>query len=147
MEELYELRTYLETGKYQEALLLLDELEEMSRDDKINRISSFMEVLLIHLIKQAAEKKTTRSWEVSIRHALRQMVKINKRRKAGGEYLTAQELRTALEETYESALDSASLETLEGQYTAEELDARVDRTAITTLAWEKMQQAQSSVRL
>ena len=142
MEELYELRKYIETGKYQEALLLVDEMEDMSRDDKINRISSFMEVLLVHLIKQAAEKKTTRSWEVSIRHALRQMVKINKRRKAGGWYLTTQELRTALEETYESALDSASLETLAGQYTAEELDSLVDRTAITTLAWEKMQQAQ-----
>src|SRR6266849_4701494 len=142
MEELYELRKYIETGKYQEALLLLDEMEDMSRDDKINRISSFMEVLLVHLIKQAAEKKTTRSWEVSIRHALRQIVKINKRRKGGGWYLTAHELRAALEETYESALDSASLETLAGQYTAEELDSLVDRTAITTLAWEKMQQAQ-----
>ena len=142
MEELYELRKYIETGKYQEALLLVDEMEDMSRDDKINRISSFMEVLLVHLIKQAAEKKTTRSWEVSIRHALRQMVKINKRRKAGGWYLTAQELRAALEETYESALDSASLETLAGQYTAEELDSLVARTEITTLAWEKMQQAQ-----
>jgi len=142
MEELYELRKYIETGKYQEALLLLDEMEDMSRDDKINRISSFMEVLLVHLIKQAAEKKTTRSWEVSIRHTLRQIVKINQRRKAGGWYLTTQELRAALEETYESALDSASLETLAGQYTAEELDSLVDRTAITTLAWEKMQQAQ-----
>ena len=142
MEELYELRKYIETGKYQEALLLLDEMEDMSQDDKINRISSFMEVLLVHLIKQAAEKKTTRSWEVSIRHTLRQIVKINKRRKAGGWYLTTQELRAALEETYESALDSASLETLAGQYTDEELDSLVDRTAITTLAWEKMQQAQ-----
>jgi len=142
MEELYELRKYIETGKYQEALLLLDEMEDMSQDDKINRISSFMEVLLVHLIKQAAEKKTTRSWEVSIRHTLRQIVKINQRRKAGGWYLTTQELRAALEETYESALDSASLETLAGQYTAEELDSLVDRTAITTLAWEKMQQAQ-----
>ncbi len=142
MEELDELRTYIETGKYQEALLLLDEMEDMSRDDKINRISNFMEVLLVHLIKQAAEKKTTRSWEVSIRHALRQIVKINKRRKAGGWYLTAQELRAALEETYESALDSASLETLAGQYTAEELHAIVDRTAIITLAWAHMQQAQ-----
>ena len=142
MEELYELRTYIETGKYQEALLLLDEMEDMSRDDKINRISSSMEVLLVHLIKQAAEKKTTRSWEMSIRHALRQIVKINRRRKTGGWYLTAQELRAALEETYESALDSTSLETLEGQYTAEGLDAIVDRTAVTALAWEKIQQAQ-----
>ena len=103
MEELSALRTYIETGNYQDALLLLDEMEEMSRDDKINRLSSCMEVLLVHLITQAAEKKTTRSWEVSIRHALRQIVKINTRRKAGRWYLTAQELRTALEETYEAA--------------------------------------------
>ena len=142
MEELSALRTYIETGNYQDALLLLDEMEEMSRDDKINRLSSCMEVLLVHLIKQAAEKKTTRSWEVSIRNALRQIVKINKRRKAGGWYLTAQELRTALEETYEAALDNASLETLAGQYTAAELSALVDRTAIITLAWAHLQQAQ-----
>jgi hypothetical protein len=142
MEDLYELRTYIETGKYQEALLLLDEMEDMSQDDKINRISSFIEVLLVHFIKQVAEKKTTRSWEVSMRHALRQIVKINKRRKAGGWYLTTQELRAALEETYEAALDSASLETLAGPYTAEELDSIVDRTAITALAWEKIQHTQ-----
>jgi pentatricopeptide repeat protein len=39
MEELYELhelRNYLEAGKYKEALTLLDDMEEMSRDDKIN---------------------------------------------------------------------------------------------------------------
>ena len=65
MEEIYELRAYIESGHYKEALLLLDEMEEMSRDDKINRISSFMEVLLVHLIKQAAEQRTTRPWDVS----------------------------------------------------------------------------------
>ena len=37
MEELYELRNYLEAGQYKEALTLLDELEEMGRDDKINK--------------------------------------------------------------------------------------------------------------
>ena len=107
MEELYELRAYIESGQYKEALLLLDEMEEMSRDDKINRISSFMEVLLVYLIQQAAEQRTTRSWDVSTRNALRQIVRINKRRQAGGWYLTDEELRAALEEAYESALDSA----------------------------------------
>jgi hypothetical protein len=34
------------------------------------------------------------------------------------------------------------LATLEGPYTAEELDSMVDRTAIIALAWEKIQQAQ-----
>jgi uncharacterized protein DUF29 len=143
MEELYELRTYIETGKYQEALLLLDEMEEMSRDDKINRISSFMEVLLVHLIKQAVEKRTTRSWDVSIRKALRQIMKINKRRKAGGWYLTEEELRIALEEAYASALDSAALEALGGRYTTEEISAMIDRSEMLQWALQQMQPVES----
>jgi hypothetical protein len=45
-------------------------MDEMSRDDKINKIISYMRVLLIHLIKQAVEKRSTRSWEDSIEDAL-----------------------------------------------------------------------------
>src|SRR5215467_292797 len=141
MEELYELRAYIESGHYKEALLLLDEMEEMSRDDKINRISSFMEVLLVHLIKQAAEQRTTRSWDVSIRNALRQIVRINTRRKAGGWYLTDEELSAALAEAYASALDSASLEVYEGKYTAEEMCTMVDRAKILQRAFEQIKPA------
>ena len=141
MEELYELRAYIESGHYTEALLLLDEMEEMSRDDKINRISSCMEVLLVHLIKQAAAQKTTRSWDVSIRNALHQIVRINKRRKACGWYLTDAELSAALEEAYESALDSASLEVYEGKYTAEEMCTMVDRAKIIQRAFEQIKPA------
>ena len=141
MEELYELRAYIESKHYKEALQLLDEMEEMSRDDKINRISSFMEVLLVHLIKQAAAQRTTRSWDVSIRNALRQIVRINKRRKADGWYLTDEELSAALEEAYESALDSASLEVYEGKYTAEEMCTLVDRAKIIQRAFEQIKPA------
>ena len=144
MEELYELRTYIETGKYQEALLLLDEMEEMSLDDKITRISSFMEVLLVHLIKQAVEKRTTRSWDVSIRNALRQIMKLNKRRKAGGWYLTEEELYIASEEAYASALDSAALEALGGQYTTEEISAMIDRPEMIRWALQQMQPVASA---
>ena len=38
MEELWELRRYVEAGDVDAALALLDEMEEMSRDDKITRI-------------------------------------------------------------------------------------------------------------
>jgi hypothetical protein len=138
MEELDELRHYITAGKYQDALLLLDEMEEMSRDDKINRITSFMEVLLIHLIKQAAEQRTTRSWEVSMRNARRQIIRINKRRKAGGWYLSHDELADALTEAYESALDSASLEVFEGRYTTEELANLVARSRISERAFEQV---------
>lgn len=141
MEELDELRHYITAGKYQDALLLLDEMEDMSRDDKINRITSFMEVLLVHLIKQVAEQRTTRSWEVSIRNALRQIGRINKRRKAGGWYLNNDELADALAEAYESALDSASLEVFEGRYTAAELTNLVAREEILARAFEQVQHA------
>ena len=63
MEELLELRQFLEQGKIHEALLLVDELEEMSLGDKINKIDSYGVILLIHLIKQKAENRSTRSWD------------------------------------------------------------------------------------
>ena len=62
MEELHELRTYIEQGHYDDALNLIGEMEEMSKDDKINRRLSYFLILQMHLIKQQAENRTTRSW-------------------------------------------------------------------------------------
>jgi hypothetical protein len=144
MEELYELRKYLESGQYDDALLWLDEMEAMSRDDKITRIASFMEILLLHLIKQAAEQRTTPSWERSIHNALRYIVRTNKRRKAGGYYLTDTELLAALEETFDDALYNASFETWRGQHTAAELGTVIDRRAILQRAFELLQHMQQT---
>ena len=79
MEELLALRHYIEQPRYTEALDLLAEMEEMSREDKVNKIYSFVEVLLLHLIKQRAEQRMTRSWELSIRNAARHIARVNKR--------------------------------------------------------------------
>ena len=106
MEELLELRRYIEQQRYPEALDLIAEMEEMSREDKINKICSFAEILLLHLIKQAAEKRSTRSWDFSIRHATRHLARINTRRKSGGTYADEVELRTILAEAYQPALDA-----------------------------------------
>ena len=51
MEELLTLRRYIEQQRYTEALDLLAELEEMSREDKVNKIYSLAKILLLHLIK------------------------------------------------------------------------------------------------
>jgi hypothetical protein len=102
------------------------------------RITSFMEDLLIHLITQAVEKRTTRSWDVSIRNALRHIGKINKRRKTGGWYLTEDELSAALEEAFESALDNAALEVLGGRHSPEEIAVMIDRAEILRLALHKI---------
>lgn len=143
MEELLELRRYLEAGDYDAALQVLDELDEMSRKDTIYKIQSFMEILLIHLIKQQAEQRTTRSWDLSIRTACRRIQRLNKRRKAGGWFLTAEELQEALAEVYDDALDRAAFEAFEGQYTTEELAAMVNRQEILARALGLVQPEQT----
>jgi Domain of unknown function DUF29 len=130
MDELADLRTLLTEGRIEDALLLVDELDEMSREDKINKISSYMRLVLIHLIKQHAEQRSPRSWEVSVQEALRQLTRTNTRRKAGGVYLTREELRAELEDAYDLALERAALEAFGGIYSAEELATRVVREQV-----------------
>jgi len=135
-EELEQLRQYLETGQLDAAFGLLDEMDEMSRDDKIHKIQSYMHVLLVHLIKQAAERRTTASWDRSIRNALFWIPRINRRRKAGGWYIAAEDLQDALNDVYEHALDSAAAETLGGEHTADSLAPLVERDQLLTQAYE-----------
>ena len=143
MEELYELRSYIEQGCYTDALVLLGEMEEMSRDDKINKIGSFLEILLLHLIKRHAENRTTRSWDISIRNTIAEIGRSNKRRKAGGYYLTKAELQEAIDEVYETALGSASLEAFDGIYDPTQLAEMIDETAIKAEALRLLLHTQS----
>jgi hypothetical protein len=103
---------------------------------KLNKIFSFSIILLLHLIKQQAEKRTTRSWEVSIRNSVRQIQRSNKRRKAKGNYLTSEEVQETLIDAYQSALDGAALEAFEGRYEAEELDRMVEKNTIIDQAMQ-----------
>jgi hypothetical protein len=114
MDELLQLRDYIEHGRYADAINLIGELEEMSRDDKIHKIESYLQVLLIHLVKRHAEQRSTRSWDVSVRNAVDAIRRTNKRRKAGGDYLDEGELAQAIDDIYPSALRQASLEAFEG---------------------------------
>ncbi|MDZ8107492.1 MAG: DUF29 family protein [Nostoc sp. DedQUE12a] len=134
MEELLTLKDLLFRGDIQAALLIVEELEEMSRNDIIKTIRSYAVILLLHLIKQQAENRTTRSWEVSIRNSIREIQRENKRRKAGGYYLTQEELRETLEEAYLNAIDEASLEVEEGRYEVQELEKLVNAEEILNSA-------------
>jgi Domain of unknown function DUF29 len=134
MEELLELKTLLHQGNISGALLLIEDLEEMSKSDKLNKIFSYGIILLIHLIKKAAEQRTTRSWETSILNSVKQIQRINQRHKANSTYLTEQELTETLEDAYESALRDAALEAFEGRYEAEQLDGMIEQTEILQAA-------------
>lgn len=144
MEELLELREHIQAKRYHAALCLVDELEEMSREDKVNKVYSFSIILLLHLIKQKAENRTTRSWELSIRNASRQIARTNKRRKSGGYYLTEEGLLETLSDAYQSALESAAIEALEGRYDYQRLGAMVDRGQIEQQALALIVQEQQN---
>lgn len=130
MEELLELKDLLLKGDISGAIAIVGDLEEMSKNDIINSIRSYAVILLLHLIKQQAENRTTRSWEVSIRNSVREIQKRNKRRKASVYYLTSEELVETLEEAYLNALDEASLEVEEGRYLPDELEQLVNKEDI-----------------
>jgi hypothetical protein len=134
MEELLELKGFLLSGNISGALLLVEEMTEMSKDDKLNKIYSFAKILLLHLIKQRAENRTTRSWDLSIKNSVREIQRTNQRRKAKGNYCEPSELRETIEEAYEIALDAAAGEAFEGRYEADALGAMVDREAIINQA-------------
>jgi hypothetical protein len=127
MEELLQLKQLLHQGNIAEALLLVEELEEMSKSDKINKIFSYGIILLLDLIKQGAENRTTKSWEVSIRNSVKQIQRSNQRHKTKGNYLTDEELKETLEDAYESALNQASLEAFDGIYESEKLGSMVNQ--------------------
>jgi len=134
MEELLQLRDHLEHQRYAEALDLLGEMEEMSRDDKINKIYSFTVILLLHLIKQSAEKRTTSSWDLSIWNAKTQIRRVNQRRKAKGTYVSTAELGEIVTEAYVEALKRAAVEAFGGAYSEKALGALVDQGAIEAQA-------------
>ncbi len=136
MEELLELKNLLLAGNVPDALILVEEMTEMSKDDKLNKIFSFSIIVLLHLIKQQAEKRSTRSWETSISNSVRQIQRINQRRKTGGNYLTSEELKETLDDAYFSALRQAALEAFEGIYKPEEIEAMVDKNKIINQALE-----------
>ena len=147
MEELITLKDLLYQGKITEALELVEELEEMSKSDKINKIFSYGVILLLHLIKKSTENRTTKSWEASTRHSVKQIKRTNKRPKSKGNYLTYEELMEALEDAYESALDRAALEAFEGIYDAEELGSMVNREAIVRTAMDLILERQDDSEL
>lgn len=130
MEELEALRKMVEEHDYTAALALIDEMYEMSKDDKFVKIESYIHVLLVYLIKQNVEKRRTDACRKSIDYALRGINKSNKRRSSGGFYLKPQDLEDAIEESFSHALVDASEEAFGGAYDKKVLKEMIDTDAI-----------------
>ena len=130
MEEILELRKSIQEGRYSDALHIIDELEEMAKEDKTDKIFSYMQILLIHLIKQHAEERTSRSWDNSIYHSLQQIKRVNKRRKAGGDYMKPDEIFEDLHNAFDLAIRDAAEEAFGGIYSSEQLLTKIDKNKI-----------------
>jgi hypothetical protein len=135
MEELLELKALLLKGDIKGSLAMVENLEDMSKNGIISNIRSYAVILLLHLIKQQAENRTTRSWDVSIRNSVREIQRQNNPRKAGGYYLSDEELRDTLNEAYLNALDASSLEVEEGRYESNEVEAIINKNKLISDAF------------
>lgn len=126
MEELTQLRKSIEKHDFVTALQIVDDLEEMSVEDKLNKIFSYMIVLLLHLIKEDAEKRLTKSWKLSINNSVKQINRTNKRRKSGGYYAKREDLTEIINDAFELALEGSAIEAFGGAYDELELIELID---------------------
>ncbi|AFZ37198.1 protein of unknown function DUF29 [Stanieria cyanosphaera PCC 7437] len=113
MEEIIELKQSIINRDWEKSLAIIEELEEMGRQDKINNLQSFLVILLVHLIKIQIEKRVTKSWRNSIINSL---LEIQKRNHLGKKsyYIKQNDWADSFAETFPRALIKASQEIFEG---------------------------------
>jgi hypothetical protein len=134
MEELLELKDCLLNHQYERAIDIVEELEQMGRQDKINNLESFLVILLIHLIKIQVEKRVTRSWRSSILNSLREIQKRNKLGKKS-QYIKQNEWLEHIVDVYPDAIFKTADEAF-GGIEIPELKSLVDISALQNLTLE-----------
>lgn len=136
MEELLELKELLINGEVESALMLVGDLEEMGKKGVARNIRSYAKVLLLHLVKQQVENRTTKSWDISIRNAVREILDINARPKNRGTYLNNEELYEVISAALDSAIDEAAIECCEGIYEARQIEEMVNQSSLIDRAYQ-----------
>ncbi|MEO0845295.1 MAG: hypothetical protein AAFY50_02580 [Cyanobacteria bacterium J06648_1] len=87
-------------------------------------------------MKQSAEQRTTKSWDVSIANSVKRINRTNKRRKSCGYYAKGEELQEIIDDAAIPALRNASLEAFEGSKTEAEILELIDIKTIKKMALE-----------
>ena len=130
-QELTDLRNSILQGNYADALAIVDELEGMSKQAILRNIKSYVNILLIHLIKNQVEQQLTNSWVASIRNSIREVKKLNIKDNNKSYYVNQDEWETLIEEEIiEDAIADASLEIMNGKYSQFQLAEIIDRTQL-----------------
>lgn len=133
-QELVDLRNSILEGRYQDALILLDELDGMSKKATVRAIKSFAIRMLLHLIKNQLEQRLTNSWAASIRGSILEIQDLNLKENQTSYYIKSDEWDSLLTEAIEVAIRDASVEVLEGAYSPFQLSNMVKREEIIATA-------------
>jgi len=133
IQELADLKASLLEGRYQDALTLVEQLDGMSRQAKIDAIESQLVRMLIHLVKNQLEQRLTNSWAASIRGALVEIKRLNLQDNRTSTYIKQNEWQSLMEDALEVAISDASVEVFHGDYTPFQLSEMVDREAVISV--------------
>ena len=133
-QELINLRTYIQEGRYADALIIVDELEGMSKQAILRNLQAYLRILLIHLIKNQLEQRLTNSWVASIRNSLIEIKKLNLKDNKNSYYINLTEWDIYIEDEIEVAVPDASVEVLNGIYNEFQLTEMVDKNQIIQTA-------------
>ena len=134
VQELIDLRKNIIEGRYQEALKIIDELEEIEKQTTIIKIESYLVRIFIHLIKNQVEKHLTNSSAASISHSIMQIKKLNLKDNKTSYYIKENEWQEILTEEIETAINPASVEILDGSLSPIQLGKTIHRQEIIDIA-------------
>ncbi|MEY3866799.1 MAG: hypothetical protein RLZZ338_690 [Cyanobacteriota bacterium] len=129
-QELMDLKTSIQEGRYADALLIVDELEGMSKQAILRNIKAFLKILLIHLIKNQVEKRLTGSWASSIRNSVLEIKDLNIKGNKTSYYVNQDEWEIFIESQLMAAIADASEEVMNGIYNELELAEKIDRSQL-----------------
>jgi hypothetical protein len=133
-QEIWDLRKSILEGRYDDALVIVDELELMSRKSYIRNIRSFLIRLIIHLIKNQVEQRLTNSWAASIEGSILEIQDLNLQDNKTSHYVKQTEWEELLDAAFDAAIKPASAEVLNGLYTPKRLEAIVDKSQVMAVA-------------
>ncbi|TBR61396.1 DUF29 family protein [Mastigocladus laminosus UU774] len=133
-QEIIELRQSILEGRYDEALEIIDDLEEMSKQATLRKIEAFLVRLFIHLIKNQIEQRLTNSWIASISDSVIQIAKLNIKGNQKSYYIKVDEWQDFLEEALAIAIRPASAEIFEGTLKPSQISQRLNREILIDVA-------------
>ena len=129
-QELIDLRTSILEGRYEDALAIVDELEGMSKQSILVNIQSFLDRMLMHLIKNQVEQRLTNSWAASISDSIIRIKRLNTKENKTSYYLKSDEWDEMIEESLDAAILAASVEVMNGQLSPNRLLELIDRNKV-----------------